>query len=215
MKAFTRHKGLVAPLDRANVDTDMIIPKQFLKSIKRTGFGPNLFDELRYLDQGEPGQDCLNRPINPDFPLNTARFKGVSILLTRKNFGCGSSREHAPWALEDYGFNVIVAPSYADIFYNNCFKNGILPVILEEYEIEDLFIEVEKIPGFQLDVDLVSQTITTDSAKEYNFELDEFRKDCLINGLDEIGLTLQHADLIKKYEEHRENRHPWVFGAIK
>ena len=215
MEAFTRHKGLVAPLDRANVDTDMIIPKQFLKSIKRTGFGPNLFDELRYLDQGEPGQDCLNRPINPDFPLNKARYKGASILLTRKNFGCGSSREHAPWALEDYGFNVIVAPSYADIFYNNCFKNGILPVILEEYEIEDLFIEVEKIPGFQLDVDLVSQTITTDSAKEYNFELDEFRKDCLINGLDEIGLTLQHADLIKKYEEHRENRHPWVFGAIK
>ncbi len=215
MKAFTRHKGLVAPLDRANVDTDMIIPKQFLKSIKRTGFGPNLFDELRYLDQGEPGQDCLNRPINPDFPLNKARYKGASILLTRKNFGCGSSREHAPWALEDYGFNVIVAPSYADIFYNNCFKNGILPVILEEYEIEELFIEVEKIPGFQLDVDLVSQTITTDSAKEYNFELDEFRKDCLINGLDEIGLTLQHADLIKKYEEHRENRHPWVFGAIK
>lgn len=215
MKAFTRHKGLVAPLDRANVDTDMIIPKQFLKSIKRTGFGPNLFDELRYLDQGEPGQDCLNRPINPNFPLNKARYKGASILLTRKNFGCGSSREHAPWALEDYGFNVIVAPSYADIFYNNCFKNGILPVILEEYEIEDLFIEVEKIPSFQLDVDLVSQTITTDSAKEYNFELDEFRKDCLIDGLDEIGLTLQHADLIKKYEEHRENRHPWVFGAIK
>lgn len=215
MKAFTRHKGLVAPLDRANVDTDMIIPKQFLKSIKRTGFGPNLFDELRYLDQGEPGQDCLNRPINPDFPLNKARYKGASILLTRKNFGCGSSREHAPWALEDYGFNVIVAPSYADIFYNNCFKNRILPVILEEYEIEDLFIEVEKIRGFQLDVDLVSQTITTDSAREYNFELDEFRKDCLINGLDEIGLTLQHADLIKKYEEHRENRHPWVFGAIK
>ena len=215
MKAFTRHKGLVAPLDRANVDTDMIIPKQFLKSIKRTGFGPNLFDELRYLDQGEPGQDCLNRPINPDFALNKARYKGASILLTRKNFGCGSSREHAPWALEDYGFNVIVAPSYADIFYNNCFKNGILPVILEEYEIEDLFIEVEKIPSFQLDVDLVSQTITTDSAKEYNFELDEFRKDCLINGLDEIGLTLQHDYLIKKYEEHRENRHPWVFGAIK
>lgn len=215
MKAFTRHKGLVAPLDRANVDTDMIIPKQFLKSIKRTGFGPNLFDELRYLDQGEPGQDCLNRPINPNFPLNKARYKGASILLTRKNFGCGSSREHAPWALEDYGFNVIVAPSYADIFYNNCFKNGILPVILEEYEIEDLFIEVEKIPSFQLDVDLVSQTITTDSAKEYNFELDEFRKDCLINGLDEIGLTLQHDYLIKKYEEHRENRHPWVFGAIK
>ena len=215
MKAFTRHKGLVAPLDRANVDTDMIIPKQFLKSIKRTGFGPNLFDELRYLHQGEPGQDCLNRPINTDFPLNKARYKGASVLLTRKNFGCGSSREHAPWALEDYGFNVIVAPSYADIFYNNCFKNGILPVILEEYEIEDLFIEVEKIPSFQLDVDLVSQTITTDSAKEYNFELDEFRKDCLINGLDEIGLTLQHADLIKKYEEHRENRHPWVFGAIK
>ena len=215
MKAFTRHKGLVAPLDRANVDTDMIIPKQFLKSIKRTGFGPNLFDELRYLDQGEPGQDCLNRPINLDFPLNKARYKGASVLLTRKNFGCGSSREHAPWALEDYGFNVIVAPSYADIFYNNCFKNGILPVILEEYEIEDLFIEVEKIPSFQLDVDLVSQTIITDSAKEYNFELDEFRKDCLIDGLDEIGLTLQHADLVKKYEEHRENRHPWVFGAIK
>ena len=208
MKAFTRHKGLVALLDRANVDTDMIIPKQFLKSIKRTGFGPNLFDELRYLDQGEPGQDCLNRPINPDFPLNKVRYKGASILLTRKNFGCGSSREHAPWALEDYGFNVIVAPSYADIFYNNCFKNGILPVILEEYEIEDLFIEVEKIPGFQLDVDLVSQTITTDSAREYSFELDEFRKDCLINGLDEIGLTLQHVDLIKKYSNNHVAHQP-------
>ena len=197
MKAFTRHKGLVAPLDRANVDTDMIIPKQFLKSIKRTGFGPNLFDELRYLDQGEPGQDCLNRPINPNFPLNKARYKGASILLTRKNFGCGSSREHAPWALEDYGFNVIVAPSYADIFYNNCFKNGILPVILEEYEIEDLFIEVEKTPGFQLDVNLVSQTITTDSAKEYNFELDEFRKDCLINGLDDAPIFFVHNTLDK------------------
>ena len=215
MKAFTRHKGLVGPLDRANVDTDMIIPKQFLKSIKRTGFGPNLFDELRYLDQGEPGEDCLNRPINPDFSLNRARYKGASILLVRKNFGCGSSREHAPWALKDYGFNVIVAPSYADIFYNNCFKNGILPVILKDYEIEELFIEVEKSKGFQLDVDLASQIITTDSAKEYNFELDEFRKTCLINGLDEIGLTLQHADLIKKYEELRENRHPWIFGAIK
>lgn len=214
MKAFTRHCGLVGPMDRANVDTDMIIPKQFLKSIKRTGFGPNLFDELRYLDQGEPGQDCHDRPLNPDFSLNKARFKGASILLTRKNFGCGSSREHAPWALEDYGFNVIIAPSYADIFYNNCFKNGILPVILEEHEVEELFTDLENHDDFKVDVDLVSQSITTDSGKLYRFELDEFRKGCLINGLDEIGLTLKYSDLIRSYEERRERKHPWVFGAI-
>lgn len=214
MKAFTRHCGLVGPMDRANVDTDMIIPKQFLKSIKRTGFGPNLFDELRYLDQGEPGQDCHDRPLNPDFSLNKARFKGASILLTRKNFGCGSSREHAPWALEDYGFNVIIAPSYADIFYNNCFKNGILPVILEEHEVEELFTDLENHDDFKIDVDLVSQSINTDSGKLYRFELDEFRKSCLINGLDEIGLTLKYSDLIRSYEERRERKHPWVFGAI-
>ncbi|MBT4213541.1 MAG: 3-isopropylmalate dehydratase small subunit [Porticoccaceae bacterium] len=215
MKAFTQHRGLVGPMDRANVDTDMIIPKQFLKSIKRSGFGPNLFDELRYLDQGEPGQDCSNRPLNPDFPLNEPRYKGASILLARKNFGCGSSREHAPWALEDYGFNAVIAPSYADIFYNNCFKNGVLPVILTEGEVDELFQELASDEGYHLDIDLAAQTVTTDSGKVFSFELDEFRKECLLSGLDEIGLTLTSSDLIKEYEIEREKQHPWVFGAIK
>jgi len=215
MKAFTQHRGLVGPMDRANVDTDMIIPKQFLKSIKRSGFGPNLFDELRYLDHGEPGQDCSSRPINPDFALNQERYKGASILLARKNFGCGSSREHAPWALEDYGFNVVIAPSYADIFYNNCFKNGVLPVILREDEVDILFSELESSEGYQLDVDLASQTVTTSSGQIFNFSLDQFRKQCLLNGLDEIGLTLIQSDKIKKYELEREKSHPWVYGAIK
>ena len=215
MKAFTQHRGLVGPMDRANVDTDMIIPKQFLKSIKRSGFGPNLFDELRYLDQGEPGQDCSNRPLNPDFPLNEPRYKGASILLARKNFGCGSSREHAPWALEDYGFNAVIAPSYADIFYNNCFKNGVLPVILTESEVDELFQELASDEGYHLDIDLEVQTVTTDSGKVFSFDLDEFRKECLLSGLDEIGLTLTSSDLIKEYEIEREKQHPWVFGAIK
>ncbi len=215
MKAFTQHRGLVGPMDRANVDTDMIIPKQFLKSIKRSGFGPNLFDELRYLDQGEPGQDCSNRQLNPDFPLNEPRYKGASILLARKNFGCGSSREHAPWALEDYGFNAVIAPSYADIFYNNCFKNGVLPVILSENEVDELFQELASDDGYHLNIDLSAQTVRTDSGKIFRFELDEFRKECLLSGLDEIGLTLTSSDLIKEYEIEREKLHPWVFGAIK
>ena len=215
MKAFTAHRGLVGPMDRANVDTDMIIPKQFLKSIKRSGFGPNLFDELRYEDEGQPGADCSNRPLKEDFPLNFPRYKGASILLARKNFGCGSSREHAPWAIEDYGFNAVIAPSYADIFYNNCFKNGLLPVILTEEQVDILFKEMEAEEGYQLSIDLPSQTVTTDSGHVFSFELDEFRKECLLNGLDEIGLTLKEADAIKQYETERAAQHPWVFGAIK
>ncbi|MDE0746490.1 MAG: 3-isopropylmalate dehydratase small subunit [Porticoccaceae bacterium] len=215
MKAFTQHRGLVGPIDRANVDTDMIIPKQFLKSIKRSGFGPNLFDELRYLDHGEPGQDCSSRPLNPDFSLNQQRYQGASILLTRKNFGCGSSREHAPWALEDYGFNAVIAPSYADIFYNNCFKNGVLPVILSEDEVDTLFSELAAADGYQLDIDLASQTVTSDSGQIFNFSLDQFRKQCLLEGLDEIGLTLTQSEKIKQYEIEREKSQPWVYGAIK
>ena len=215
MKAFTQHRGLVGPMDRANVDTDMIIPKQFLKSIKRSGFGQNLFDELRYLDHGEPGQDCTDRPLNPDFALNKPRYRGASILLARKNFGCGSSREHAPWALEDYGFNVVIAPSYADIFYNNCFKNGVLPVILTEDEVDILFLELEATEGYELYVNLASQTVTSDSGQVFNFSLDQFRKQCLLTGLDEIGLTLIQADKIRQYEVEREKAHPWVYGAIK
>ena len=215
MKAFTQHRGLVGPMDRANVDTDMIIPKQFLKSIKRSGFGQNLFDELRYLDHGEPGQDCSDRPLNPDFALNKPRYRGASILLARKNFGCGSSREHAPWALEDYGFNAVIAPSYADIFYNNCFKNGVLPVILTEDEVDILFLELEATEGYELYVNLASQTVTSDSGQVFNFSLDQFRKQCLLTGLDEIGLTLIQADKIRQYEVEREKAHPWVYGAIK
>lgn len=212
MQPFTTLEGLVAPLDRANVDTDAIIPKQFLKSIKRTGFGPNLFDEWRYLDHGEPGQDCSQRPVNPDFVLNQERYQGAQVLLARRNFGCGSSREHAPWALEDYGFRAIVAPSFADIFYNNCFKNGLLPIVLSEEQVEQLFQEVAAMPGYRLAIDLPAQTVTTPGGSVFGFDIDEFRKHCLINGLDEIGLTLQHADAIRAYEEQRRQQAPWLFS---
>jgi len=212
MRAFTTLKGLVAPLDRANVDTDAIIPKQFLKSIKRTGFGPNLFDEWRYLDHGEPGQDNSKRPLNPDFVLNQERYQGAQVLLTRRNFGCGSSREHAPWALDGYGFRAIIAPSFADIFYNNCFKNGLLPLVLSEEEVEQLFQEVEAPPGYELAIDLPEQTVTTPSGTVFRFEIDGFRKHCLVNGLDEIALTLQNADDIRAYEERRRNEAPWLFA---
>ena len=215
MKAFTQHQGLVGPMDRANVDTDMIIPKQFLKSIKRSGFGPNLFDELRYLDEGQPGQDCSQRPHNPDFPLNLPRYSGASILLARKNFGCGSSREHAPWALEDFGFRAVIAPSYADIFYNNCFKNGLLPVVLSEQQLDVLFAEMYDQEGYQLTIDLVQQKVVRPNGESFDFEIDQFRKDCLIQGLDEIGLTLQSTQDIKDYEKTRAEQQPWVFGAIK
>jgi 3-isopropylmalate/(R)-2-methylmalate dehydratase small subunit len=202
-------------MDRANVDTDMIIPKQFLKSIKRSGFGPNLFDELRYLDEGQPGQDCSQRPLNKDFPLNMSRYQGASILLARKNFGCGSSREHAPWAIEDYGFRAIIAPSYADIFYNNCFKNGLLPVILTEQQVDLIFTEMNAAEGYRLTIDLVAQKVIRPCGESFDFEIDDFRKDCLIKGLDEIGLTLESADAIKEYEKTRAANQPWVFGAIK
>lgn len=211
MKALTVHQGLVAPMDRANVDTDMIIPKQFLKSIKRSGFGPNLFDELRYLDEGEPGMDNSQRPLNPDFPLNHERYQGASILLARENFGCGSSREHAPWALEDYGFRVIIAPSYADIFYNNCFKNGVLPVVLPEAVVAELFAAMYAEPGFELTVDLPAQEVRTSAGQSWSFEVDSFRKHCLVNGLDDIGLTLERADKIRAYEEKRKAEAPWLF----
>lgn len=215
MKKFTLLDGLVAPLDRANVDTDAIIPKQFLKSIKRTGFGPNLFDEWRYLDQGEPGADNSKRPLNPDFILNQARYQGASILLTRKNFGCGSSREHAPWALEQYGFRAVIAPSFADIFFNNCYKNGLLPVVLSETDIDKLFDEVKAFPGFKLVIDLQAQTVaTTNGSKVYSFEIDTFRKHCMINGLDDIGLTLQQADAIHHFEERHIARFPWLANTI-
>ncbi len=213
MEPLIKVKGIAAPLDRANVDTDAIIPKQFLKSIKRTGFGPNLFDEWRYLDHGEPGQDCSKRPINPDFVLNQSRYQGAQILLARRNFGCGSSREHAPWALADYGFRVIIAPSFADIFFNNCFKNGLLPIVLDEDTVDRLFKEVEAQEGYELEVDLPAQTITTPSGEVIRFEIDEFRKYCLVEGLDEIGLTLQHADDIRAYEERRREQAPWLFSA--
>ena len=213
MKAFTKHTGLVAPLDRSNVDTDMIIPKQFLKSIKRTGFGPNLFDELRYLDSGEPGKDDSQRPLNPDFVLNQPRYQGASVLLTRANFGCGSSREHAPWALDDFGFRAIIAPSFADIFYNNCFKNGLLPVVLKEEEVDELFRAVESVEGYSLTVDLENQTVSTPDGKSYSFEVDEFRKHCLLNGLDDIGVTLEDADAIRAYEARRRKEAPWLFPA--
>ena len=215
MKAFTQLKGLVGPMDRANVDTDMIIPKQFLKSIKRSGFGPNLFDELRYMDEGQPGQDCSQRPINPEFTLNLPRYSGATILLARKNFGCGSSREHAPWALEDYGFRAIIAPSYADIFYNNCFKNGLLPVVLTEQQLDVLFAEMYADEGYQLTIDLAQQKVVRPNGESFEFDIDQFRKDCLIKGLDEIGLTLHSAQAIKDYEKARAETQPWVFGAIK
>jgi len=215
MRAFTQLTGITAPMDRANVDTDMIIPKQFLKSIKRTGFGKNLFDELRYLDEGQPDQSCEGRPLNPDFPLNFARYEGASILLARENFGCGSSREHAPWALEDYGFRALIAPSYADIFYNNCFKNGLLPIVLDEDIVERLFQETYATAGYQLDIDLNEQTVTTPSGESFTFAVDEFRKHCLLNGLDEIGLTLEQADAIRDYEDRRRESAPWLFNALQ
>lgn len=215
MRAFTQHTGLVAPLDRANVDTDQIIPKQFLKSIKRTGFGPNLFDEWRYLDVGQPNQDNSQRPLNHDFVLNAPRYQGASVLLARENFGCGSSREHAPWALEEYGFRTIIAPSFADIFYNNSFKNGLLPIILKEDEVDALFQQAEANEGYQLTVDLAAQTVTRADGVQYGFEVDAFRKHCLLNGLDDIGLTLQDSDAIKAFEIGYQQRSPWLFGAIK
>ena len=215
MKAFTQHTGLVCPLDRANVDTDQIIPKQFLKSIKRTGFGPNLFDEWRYLDVGQPNQDNSKRPINKDFVLNFPRYQGASVLLARENFGCGSSREHAPWALEEYGFRTIIAPSFADIFFNNSFKNGLLPIILKDEEVDALFEQAEATEGYQLNVDLEAQTVTRPDGVQYSFEVDAFRKHCLLNGLDDIGLTLQDQDAIKAFEAKHQQSSPWLFGAIK
>lgn len=211
MRKFERLEGVVAPLDRANVDTDLIIPKQFLKSIKRTGFGVNLFDELRYLDEGQPGQDCSQRPLNPDFVLNQPRYQGAEVLLARRNFGCGSSREHAPWALEDFGFKVVIAPSFADIFYNNSFKNGILLITFPEDVIDRLFAEVEAKEGYQLDVDLENQRVITPSGEILEFEIDEFRKHCLLEGLDDIGLTLKDEDAIRAFEQKHKQARPWLF----
>jgi len=211
MQPFTTLTGLVAPLDRANVDTDAIIPKQFLKSIHRSGFGPYLFDEWRYLDHGEPGQDCTNRPLNQDFVLNQPRYSGAQILLARRNFGCGSSREHAPWALLDYGFRAIIAPSFADIFYNNCFKNGILPITQEEQIIDSWHAAVIKTPAYNLTIDLEKQTVITPTGEKFTFVVDEFSKHCLLNGLDDISLTLQHTDEIIAYENQRKQAMPWLF----
>ncbi|NNL10161.1 MAG: 3-isopropylmalate dehydratase small subunit [Pseudomonadales bacterium] len=213
MKAFTTHEGIVAPLDMANVDTDMIIPKQFLKSIKRTGFGPYLFDELRYLDKGEPDMDCSNRPLNKDFVLNQPEYRDASILIARQNFGCGSSREHAPWALEDFGMRVMIAPSFADIFFNNCFKNGLLPIELSEETVDRLFTAVRSNSGCQLKVDLDAQTITTPEGETISFEVDAFRKHCLLNGLDDIALTLEDADAIRAFEAEHRQRAPWLFAG--
>ncbi|WP_250452866.1 3-isopropylmalate dehydratase small subunit [Caballeronia sp. ATUFL_M2_KS44] len=214
MEKFTVHSGLVVPLDRENVDTDAIIPKQFLKSIKRTGFGPNAFDEWRYLDVGEPGQDNSKRPLNPDFVLNQARYQGASILVTRKNFGCGSSREHAPWALDQYGFRAIIAPSFADIFYNNCFKNGLLPVVLTEQQVDKLINETNAFVGYKLTIDLDAQVVRTGDGTEYSFDVPGFRKYCLLNGLDDIGLTLRHADKIKQFEAERLAKQPWLNNRV-
>ncbi|AYH44958.1 3-isopropylmalate dehydratase small subunit [Azoarcus sp. DN11] len=212
MKPFTSLDALAMPLDRANVDTDAIIPKQFLKSIKRSGFGPNLFDEWRYLDHGEPGQDCTNRPKNPDFVLNKGRYQGAQILLTRDNFGCGSSREHAPWALEDYGFRVLIGTSFADIFFNNCFKNGVLPIVLPAVQVDELFRQCETSEGYRLVVDLAAQTITRPDGTTIKFDVDPFRRECLLNGWDDIGLTLRHADKIRAFEEKRRAEHPYYFA---
>ena len=212
MEKFTVHTGIVVPLDRGNVDTDQIIPKQFLKSIKKTGYGPNLFDAWRYMDHGEPGMDHAARPRNPNFALNDPRYKGATILLARKNFGCGSSREHAPWALLDYGFRCVIAPSFGDIFYQNSFKNGFLPVVLQETEVDRLFYECAAFPGFRLAVDLDAQTVSTaDRTQVMRFEIDAFRKHCLLNGLDEIGLTLRQADKIRAFEAKRIAQYPWLF----
>jgi len=214
MQKLTVHEGLVAPMDRANVDTDLIIPKQFLKSIKRTGFGPNLFDNLRYLDEGEPGADCSQRPVNPEFPLNFPRYQGASILLARENFGCGSSREHAPWALADYGFRCIIAPSFADIFYNNCFKNGILPVVLPAAVVDELFSALYANEGYTLTVDLREQAVLAPDGSRWSFDVDGFRKERLLEGLDDIGMTLKSADAIHAYETRWREQSPWLFGGF-
>ena len=214
MDKFTVHQGLVAPMDRENVDTDAIIPKQFLKSIKKTGFGPNLFDEWRYLDKGEPGMDPASRKPNPDFVLNQPRYTGASILLARKNFGCGSSREHAPWALQQYGFRSVIAPSFADIFFNNCFKNGMLPISLSEAEISQLFDEVSVTPGYTLTIDLPRQRVVTPQGREIPFDVQPFRKECLLNGWDDIGLTLRHKDKIAAFEAHRLATKPWLAHTV-
>jgi 3-isopropylmalate/(R)-2-methylmalate dehydratase small subunit len=214
MTPFTTHTGLVAPMDRENVDTDAIIPKQFLKSIQRTGFGPNLFDEWRYLDRGEPGQDPATRRPNPDFVLNQPRYAGASVLLARANFGCGSSREHAPWALGQYGFRAIIAPSYADIFFNNCFKNGLLPIQLPERQVARLFDEVAAFPGYRLTVDLPAQVVRAADGTELPFDVEPFRKYCLVNGFDDIALTLRHADTIRAFEAERLARMPWLANRL-
>ena len=214
MQQFTVHKGLVAPMDRENVDTDAIIPKQFLKSIKKTGFGVNLFDEWRYLDHGEPGQDPASRKPNPDFVLNQPRYQGASILLARKNFGCGSSREHAPWALDQFGFRAVIAPSFADIFFNNCFKNGLLPIVLPEATIDMLFNEIAAFPGYELTIDLDRQVIVRPQGEEIPFDVIAFRKYCLLNGFDDIGLTLRHADKIRAYEAERLATKPWLAHTL-
>jgi 3-isopropylmalate/(R)-2-methylmalate dehydratase small subunit len=212
MQPFNVLTGVVAPLDRANVDTDVIIPKQFLKSIKRSGFGPNLFDAWRYLDRGETGIDNSKRPLNPDFVLNEARYRGAEILLARRNFGCGSSREHAPWALQDYGFRAVIAPSYGDIFFNNCYKNGLLPIVLSMHEVDRLFHETVAFPGFRLTIDLEQQTVgTTDGTVVFGFEVEPFRKHCLLHGLDDIALTLEHADTIRLFEAKHKTEQPWLF----
>ena len=215
MEPFRIHSGLVAPMDRENVDTDAIIPKQFLKSIKRSGFGPNLFDAWRYLDPGEPGQDPASRRQNPDFVLNQARFKGASILLARKNFGCGSSREHAPWALEQYGFRALIAPSYADIFFNNCFKNGILPIVLPEHQVAKLFDEVAAFVGYRLTIDLERQVVILPGGSEIAFEVEPFRKYCLLGGFDDVALTLRHAEKIRAFEAERLLKQPWLATTIR
>ncbi|MEH6459401.1 3-isopropylmalate dehydratase small subunit [Chitinimonas sp. JJ19] len=212
MQAFTTLQGLVCPLDRANVDTDAIIPKQFLKSIKRSGFGPNLFDEWRYLDHGEPGMDNSKRAVNPEFVLNFPRYLGAQVLLARENFGCGSSREHAPWALDDHGFRVVIAPSFADIFFNNCYKNGLLPIVLPAEVVDQLFQETAASEGYRLTVDLAAQTVTTPAGQSFGFDVTAHRKHCLLNGLDEIGLTLNHADKIKAFEAQRRVEQPWLFS---
>lgn len=212
MKAFTHIKGLVFPLDRANVDTDAIIPKQFLKSIKRSGFGPFLFDTWRYLDQGEPDMDCNKRPVNNDFPMNLSRFKGAQVLLTRENFGCGSSREHAPWAIEDQGFRAMIAPSFADIFFSNSYKSGLLPIVMNAEKVDQLFRECAASEGYTLEIDLPDQTVTTPTGERIQFEITPHRKHCLLNGLDEIGLTLQHADEIEAFEKKHGLAQPWLFA---
>lgn len=214
MKPYTRETGRVMPLDRANVDTDQIIPKQFLKSIKRSGFGVNLFDEWRYLDEGYPGQDCSTRPLNPDFVLNQPQYQGSTVLLARENFGCGSSREHAPWALEEYGFRTVIAPSFADIFFNNCFKNGMLPVVLSAEQVDTLFAEAAATPDYTLSIDLQSQQVIRPNGETFGFEVDAFRKHCLLNGLDDIGLTLQDQEAIRAFESAAQQQRPWVFAGV-